>query len=339
LNLRFQAISDNSEGPAWPELYRRLWPAYRQWYLRDGHMARPSYLACRRAVEHHMPEWAPIWAQQVERIGGGDISARFLSLWCPPAYDSACSQAIWPGAEPLLVRNYDYAAKYFDAIALHTQWGSRRVLGTSDCLIGLVDGINDAGLALSLTFGGRGVVGEGFGVPVVLRYVLQTCSTAAEAAAALARIPTHMAYNVTALDAHGGRATVFLSPDRPAIVTASPVATNHQPGDESRGQAYLSATVERERYLLNRMTLHEEPAERFIAAFLRPPLFSLAYERQRGTLYTAALWPRQRMLCYRWPQAHWALSLDHFDASSRPLDSATATAAVWGPSAIVPGIV
>lgn len=97
-------------------------------------------------------------ARRVELAGGSDVTARFLSLRCPPAYDSACSQAVWPGDEPMLVCNYGYPSKYFDAIAMHTHWGTQRVLGTSDCLIGLVDRINDADLALSLTFGGHRVV-------------------------------------------------------------------------------------------------------------------------------------------------------------------------------------
>lgn len=194
-----------------------------------------------------------------------------------------------------------------------------RILGTSDCLTGLLDGVNEAGLALSLTFGGRRAVGEGFGVPIVLRYVLETCSNASDAASALARIPTHMAYNVTALDAEGGRATVHLSPDRPALVTAAAVATNHQPGDDARDHIYQSATIERERYLLNRMMLHEESQERFIAAFLRPPLLSLAYERQRGTLYTAALWPGRRQISYRWPHQEWTLSVDHFEPGTQQI--------------------
>ncbi len=317
MHLTFHAIGDDADGLAWQGLFHRLWPAYRRWYLRDGHLARPTYLTCRRALETHMPEFVPRWKQLVELAGNGDVAARFLSLWCPPAYDSACSQAVWPGEEPLLVRNYDYSAKYFDAIALHTHWGSQRVLGTSDCLVGLVDGINESGLAISLTFGGRNVVGEGFGVPIVLRYVLETCATVDQAAAALSRIPVHMAYNVTALDSAGRRATVFLAPDRAALVTNSPVATNHQPGDVGSIDSYATATVERERFLLSRLMLHEDPAERFIGAFLRPPLFSLAYERHRGTLYTAALWPRQRKLSYRWPHAEWTLSVDSFEPGSR----------------------
>jgi predicted choloylglycine hydrolase len=317
VHLTFHAIADDASGAVWQSLFNRLWPAYRRWYLRDGFLARPTYLACRRALELHMPEFVPRWKRLVELAGDGDVAARFLSLWCPPAYDSACSQAIWPGDEPLLVRNYDYSAKYFDGIALHTQWGTQRVLGTSDCLVGLVDGINESGLAISLTFGGRSVVGQGFGVPIVLRYVLETCTTAEQAAATLARIPVHMAYNVTVLDSDGRRATVFLAPDRPALVTNSPVATNHQPGQILASDAYQTATIERERFLLGRLMLHEDPPERFIGAFLRPPLFSLAYERHRGTLYTAALWPRQRKLSYRWPHAEWTLSVDAFEPGSR----------------------
>ena len=51
------------------------------------------------------------------------------------------------------------------------------MLGTSDLLWGLLDGMNEDGLAVSLTFGGRQDVGDGFGIPLVLRYVLETCAT------------------------------------------------------------------------------------------------------------------------------------------------------------------
>ena len=48
-------------------------------------------------------------------------------------------------------------------MVLRSGWQGRQVMGTSDGLWGLVDGVNDAGLSISLTFGGRRVVGEGFG--------------------------------------------------------------------------------------------------------------------------------------------------------------------------------
>ena len=85
--------------------------------------------------------------------------------------------------------------------AAETDRGGTPVLAMSDCGWGAIDGINAAGLSVSLAFGGRTAVGEGFGIPLVLRYSLQTCETTAEAGAVLTRVPSHMSYNVTVLDA------------------------------------------------------------------------------------------------------------------------------------------
>lgn len=318
MELTFTGIDEAEPGPKWQALFERLWPAYRRWYVSDGEPARPTYLACRRALKNHMPELLPLYERLCALAGGSDLAARFLSLYCPPPYLSACSQAIWPGDEPVLVRNYDYSPHAFDAVLLRTRWlGKHTVVGMSDCLWGLLDGINDAGLAVSLTFGGRRIVGDGFGVPLILRYVLETCESAAEASRALARIPTHMAYNVTALDAGRRRVTVYLAPDRPAVVTGAAVATNHQERVEWHQHAYATASVQRERYLLQRLTLHQEPQAKFIEAFLKPPLYSIAFERGFGTLYTAAFWPRRLELDYRWPGASWRQSLDGFGEGTR----------------------
>ncbi|MEQ8395829.1 C45 family peptidase [Thalassobaculum sp.] len=315
MDLTFSALNDHT-GRRWQGLFERLWPAYRSWYLQDGVEARPSYFECRQALRTHMPELVPVWERLVDLAGGGDLPARLLSLYDPPAYLTGCSQAVWSGADPLLVRNYDYNSRAFDAVVLRSNWTDKAIMGTSDCLIGLVDGINDAGLAVSLTFGGRRVVGRGFGVPIILRYVLETCETVEQAGRVLARVPTHMAYNVTVLDAERKWLTVYLSPDRPPVITHAAVATNHQERVEWISHARQTATVERERYLLTRLALHEESEARFISAFLRPPLYSLAFERGFGTLYTAAMWPRRREMAYRWPSAEWRLNLNAFEESS-----------------------
>jgi predicted choloylglycine hydrolase len=319
MRLSFHAIADGADGAAWAALAHRLWPAYRRWYESQGLFDRPTYRDCRAALVRHMPEFVSEWERLVALAGGGDVVARFLSLYNPPAYASACSQAVWPGREPLLVRNYDYTSLAFDGVCLHTQWGGRAVMGTSDCLVGLVDGINDAGLALSLTFGGRRDVGDGFGVPIILRYVLQTCASTAQAGAALRRIPSHMAYNVTAVDAKRQVITAQLTPGRPTRITSAAVATNHQPGGPAADRAHMTATVERERYLLRRLMLHDDSAEHFVGAFLRPPLYSLAFERGFGTLFTAAYWPRKRALTYHWPGYEWPLSLTDFVPATREI--------------------
>ena len=312
MRLSFRAISEDQPGPKWAGLFAEYWPGYRRWWIREGIEARPTYRDGLRAMREHMPEIVPLYETLCERAGGGDRQARFLSFYCPPPYLAGCSQAIWPGAEPVMVRNYDYSPDAFDALVLRTEWQGRAVMGTSDGLWGLVDGINDAGLAVSLTFGGRRVVGDGFGVPLILRYVLQTCETAHQAARVLARIPCHMSYNVTAIDRRRNFVTAYMAPDRPALITHAAVATNHQERVEWSSHARFTATVERERYLLQRLTLHREPKEKFIAAFLKPPLYSTAFAQGFGTLYTAVYLPRSRAMSLCWPGTTWNQRIDGF---------------------------
>ncbi len=317
MDVLWRAISENDPGPKWAGLFAEYWPSYHKWWAREGDNARPKYLECRKAMQTHMPEIVPLYDELSELVGGGDQQARFLSFYGPPPYLSGCSQAIWPGAQPVMVRNYDYDPHAFDSLILRTKWQGRAVMGTSDGLWGLVDGCNDAGLAISLTFGGRRVVGEGFGVPIILRYVLQTCKTAEEAGEVLARVPTHMSYNVTVLDAKRRYLTAMMAPDKPAVVTHAAVATNHQENVEWVSHARFTATVERERYLLQRLTLHRETEEKFINAFLKPPLYSTAYSVGFGTLYTAVYRPRKREMDVHWPGAKWAFSLKDFHEGSR----------------------
>ena len=174
-----------------------------------------------------------------------------------------------------------------------------------------------AGLSISLTFGGRRVVGVGFGVPLILRYVLQTCETAEQAGEILARVPTHMSYNVTVLDRKRKYLTALMAPDRPAIITKAAVATNHQENVEWISHARFTATVERERYLLQRLRFHRDPEEKFINTFLKPPLYSHQFNAGFGTLYTAVYRPRKREMEHRWPGTVWHQKLDAFEEGSR----------------------
>lgn len=311
MQFPFRSLSEAQPGPLWAQSFRRNWAAYRRWYLSEGAGQRATFLECRRALRHHMPELVPAWEAACAAAGGGDLEARFLSLWQPPAYIAACSQAIWPGPQPLLVRNYDYAPAAFEGLLLRTRWLGKQVMGMSDCLTGLLDGVNEDGLAVSLTFGGRRTVGAGFGVPIVLRYVLETCATTAEAVAALSRVPCHMAYNVTVVDAASRHATLFLSPDRAAVVTELPAATNHQERIEWFRHARATATVQRERFLYDRLLGGPLlPAEDFVGAFLQAPLYAHAFDRGFGTLYTAAYRPSAGSVTYRWPGETWVRTFD-----------------------------
>ncbi len=317
MKLTFEAIAEDEPGPRWQAHFEKHWSAYREWFLSEGDEARPSYRASVRRLREFMPELLPLYERLSELAGGGDVAARFLSLFRPPPYLSGCSQAVWPGDQHLLVRNYDYAPSLCEGTMLSTAWTGRRVIAMSDCLWGVLDGMNDAGLVVSLTFGGRRVIGDGFGVPLVLRYILEFCERTEEAADVLARVPTHMAYNVTVLDATGSFRTAFLSPDRPAEIRQFPIATNHQGRIEWHQHARATASLERERFLFFRLADTEETAEGMVESFLSPPLYSYGYKRGFGTLYTAVYRPDPGEVDYRWPDHTWRQSFEHFTEGTR----------------------
>ncbi len=313
MQLQFEAVAETQPGSKWLGLFERHWAVYQTWFLSEGDAQRPSYLQTRRMFRQHMPELVPTYERLVELAGGTDLAARFLGLYRPPPYISGCSQAVWPDEhQPLLVRNYDYSPKLCEGTLLYSSWNGRRVIAMGDCLWGVLDGMNDAGLAVSLSFGGRRVVGDGFGVPIILRYVLEFCETADEAAKALERIPTHMSYNVTVLDRQRRFLTAFLAPDRAPVVRQLPVATNHQGRIEWRKHAEATASLQRERFLFFRLADSEETETGFIASFLDQPLHSKAYRHGFGTLYTAVYRPLNGAMELRWPGTVWRQSFDGF---------------------------
>jgi predicted choloylglycine hydrolase len=308
----FVAVAEDQPGDAFQARFDESWDAYRTWYLQSGDAARPSYVACRSAIKTHMPELLATYERVVELGGGGDLAARMLSLWCPPSYLSGCTQAVLFRPAPVLVRNYDYDLNRIEGAIVRTAYTGRDVLGMSDCLWGLLDGINDLGLAMSITFGGRKEIGDGFGIPLVVRYVLETCADVDEAVAAVSRLPVHMAYNVTMVDAAGRTATAMVGPGRAAEVRQLEVITNHQDPVEWEEYARATRTVERERHLSALVADSGVAEHRLVGAFLEPPLYARGFDRGFGTLYTAVYRPAEGVVDFRWPGSTWRQSFAAF---------------------------
>ncbi len=327
IELRFRALVEDRPGPQWQAVFEQVWPGYRSWYLRSGVTDRPSYLASRRALREHMPELVPVWEELVELAGGGDVESRFLSLWCPPPYIVGCSQAVWidpRGNEaPALLRNYDFAPLLLEGSWLATRWTGPRVAVLGDCIWGALDGMNEAGLAASLSFGGRTVFGEGFGIPLVLRHVLEVAETTADAVKALERVPVSMCYTVTLLDRRGDWATVFVAPDRPTEVTRRNVVTNYQHQVDWPEHAEATSATERQDCLQAQVDGPGTLADA-VAALLVPPLYQSAFLRGYGTLYSAVYRPADGTIELLWPQQRWRQSLATFASGERaivyPLD-------------------
>jgi predicted choloylglycine hydrolase len=301
VTLAFRALSESLPGPRWRSVFEAGWPGWSDW-LGDRAGGPADLARAARALRRHMPELAPVWERLVEVAGGDARAARFLTFWSPPRYLLHCSQAAVVDAEgPLLIRNYDLDPALNESTLLRSAWLGRDVAGMVEGLSGLADGMNAAGLAVSLAFGGRPAIGPGFGVPLILRYLLETCRDTADAVAALRTLPCHMSYNLTLIDRGGRHATVLLAPDRPAIVTEARHATNHQLGVEWPRHGRDSRTLERAAHLAAVLAGRGIDGARLRRRFLAAPLHSRAYGVGFGTVYTALYRPAAGTVELAWP--------------------------------------
>jgi predicted choloylglycine hydrolase len=313
--VTFYGIREQLPGPRWKALFDALWAGYRSWYLREGEEARPTLDFARRQLSRHMPELVATWRRLVCLADGDETAARMLTLVNPPRFLPGCSQAVLLGDAPMLVRNYDYHPDLCERVVYSSAFTGRRVIGTGDCLWGLLDGMNDAGLVVSLAFGGRRDGGPGFGIPLVVRYLLEVAETVAEATTVLTRLPVNMAYNLTLLDAHGAAATVFVAPGVTPETTRVRAATNHRgtvPDWPAHAAAYRS--IERQQTMLELLATTPDP-DTLVRAFGRPPLYNTAYANGFGTIYTAAYRPDLGVVDYRWPRSTWRRGFDSPDAT------------------------
>jgi len=311
--VTFRALAEAQPGPIWRAAFEHRWEGYRRWFLSDGDAARPSYAESVRTLREHMPELIPTYEAIVDLAGGGDLAARMLTLVDPPPFIGACSQGVWLRDRPVLVRNYDYLATHLEGLIWWTAWNGRRVIGTSDLLWGLLDGMNEAGLAISLTFGGRKAQGHGFGIPLVVRYLLETCDDVSEACRRIERLPFQLAHNLTLVDAGGDHATVYLAPDRRPVFAPTPIATNHQDVLDWPEYTTVVRTHEREALIAELLADPTVDADAFAGAFLVPPLLDSAGLGHFGTLYTAAFHPTTGQVQHRWPTFTWRQTFDGFE--------------------------
>lgn len=321
MKLHFQAIAEPGEpGQKWQKLYNTHWPAYKAWYNSNGKAHSPDLKTSQAALKKYMPEMWPTYKRLCKLAGADPVAARFLTGFQPPAYISGCSQAVITGDEVQLVRNYDYHPDLSEGTQLMTSWNGKKVIATSDCLIGVLDGMNEDGLAISLTFGGRKEVGTGFGIPMILRYVLEFCSNVEEAVKALTRIPSHMSYNVTVVDKTGVFKTVRLAPDREPVVTDAAFVTNHQGKVDWPENAAFNNTVGRSKFLKNKLAEKGIDAEKLANSFLESPLYNSKFADSFGTLYTAVYRPLEGVVQLRWPENYLLQTFEDFEETSVVID-------------------
>ena len=285
------------------ELFTTHWPAYKSWFSSKlSNAGSPQRIReGKKQLAKYMPEFLPLYENLCAVTNGCPVAADFLTGYQPPAYLVSCSQAVVKRPQPTLIRNYDLSPDLSENMISQAALIGRKVIGTNECLWGLDDGMNDVGLAASLTFGGSKQVGQGFGIPFIMRYMLHSCKTVKQAIKVLKRIPSHMAYNVTLLDKKGDFATVFVAPDQVSIVTRERCTTNHQQRVVWPEQAAFSKTLERKQHLERVLGQAKVNAEDLLQSFLAKPLRSDNYAQQFGTVFTAIYQPVDGVMAYHWP--------------------------------------
>lgn len=257
--MTFSAIrvGDGGDGQ-WAAHAQALWPVAQGWLTEEGRSPQGADRA-RRLFESHMPELVPVLdrlGRQLDRPAGETL----LTHAALRPFFSGCTQI---GGAGTLLRNYDFNPDECEGAIVSSHF-LRPVIGTQEALWGLLDGMNDAGLAVSLTFGGRFVHGPGFSILIVLRYLLETCDTVGEAIGRLRSLPIAIPQNVTLVDSQRA-VTVFVGPDMPLTVAADACAANHQHLPVPEEQERFSRTGER----LSAVRAAGTDA----AAMLKPPLY------------------------------------------------------------------
>src|SRR5680860_193133 len=313
MQLNFSTVSEPSvAGAKWKGLFDSYWSGYRTWFLSNDTANTPDLKTSQDTLKKYMPKMWATYEHLCTLTDADPVTARFLTGFQPPAYISACAQAVIKADEIQLVRNYDYHPDLLEGTILLSKWNDHKVMGMSDCLIGLVDGINDAGLCVSLTFGGRKEVGYGFGIPFILRYVLEFCTNTAEAVKMLKGIPSHMSYNVTVVDKTGASKTVMLAPDKATLITNDAFATNHQGIVDWPENAQFNQTIKRYNFIKNYLKTKNIKADELAKAFLHSPLYNTKFTEGFGTLYTSVYPPKNLIMKVLWPNVAIERSFENF---------------------------
>ena len=319
--VTFSAVDEPQPGAKWRRRWARSWPAYRGWYLAEGLEDRPSAEEGRRKIRQYLPELTSVYDDLCHLAGDDDICHRFLSLYNPPRMAVGCSQLVRSGGDgPQLLRNYDFSPNRWEGLLLRSNWRAQSVLGMVDCLWGLLDGINQSGLAVSLAFGGDPRTGNGFAVPILVRYLLETCSSVSDAKDALRQIPSFMTYSLSLVDKHSDYCTVFLAPGRKPRFLDQRHCTNHQGDVRWPKYARYTRTVERAQYLERRLGQDSLDDAAILKDFLLPPLYASSWSHGFGTLYTASYKPLSRSLYLVLAGQSIAASISEFTEEQRILE-------------------
>lgn len=319
--LEFSAQREHFLGEKLALMYQKTWPAYHRWLSRAPQQVTAKL--GRNKLQQYMPELITTYDSLCQALGESEQTCAFLSLYNPPVFRAGCSQAVKATETIELVRNYDFPETLCDRLLLHTKWNDTQVIAMTDCLWGVLDGMNEHGLAVSLAYGGRSNHSDGFAITLVLRYILEFCHSVDDAIDVLQNVPVHMAYNITFVDKTGLGKTVGICPGQPIKITSLGFATNHQNDAPIENLNAIADSYLREQFLSARLADINAKQQSLANLFLQTPLLRKSSEwRGWGTLYTARYLPLTGEIELHWPNDQMIKqSFDHFIEGIYPVSS------------------
>ena len=174
-------------------------------------------LKCERVVKEHMPDILDELQGIAEatHYDMNRLKALALALNAHPGCSvMAISGEHTTDGKPLFARNFDWyeSAQKRSALIDAQVPNKLRHISSNDTLIGRYDGINEAGLAIAISYVAGRADKVGVMFPLAVRHVLDTCRTTQEGVAFLESIPHVRATNFLLMDASSTIATVEASP-------------------------------------------------------------------------------------------------------------------------------
>jgi predicted choloylglycine hydrolase len=197
-------------------------------------------------------------------------------------------------------RNYDFRPRYYAARFILVQArGSHASIGASEGLTGRLDGMNQHGLMIGLHRVKKSPRYPGLSSILIVRMILDRCSTTADAVATLRELPHAMQYNYSLLDANAVAAVVEAGPGTVAARTGAWLAcTNHFQSPLLRPLNRRAAHSEARLPPLEAWASRALSAELMFTALNRStsPAFHHGYLRGAGTLHTIVGEPAKKRL-------------------------------------------
>ena len=260
----------------------------------------------RLQLQRYMPELLTEFDALLAASHHQRDAAQLLAMYNLPPFFSGCSVSVSHSkGHHTLIRNYDMGINEFSGVFRYEDLADGGwIIGSAEGGWGYLDGMNHHGLAVAITFGGNFRVGDGFAIPIILRYLLTTCATVPEALERLRTIPHRLVQNIYLLDRDGRYSVAYTSPEGVTTDDGLVCCTNHQRQVQNAKHAASTRTEERFEHLLN-MAGSVAPND-----FLEQPLYNLAFSEHFGTLYTVEIDPICNTAHYHWPVGELCVSCE-----------------------------